>query len=107
MTLSTRRCLVAMVLLPLGGVVLVVPAAENPPTTAPTAPPLSGPLGEPIQLFNGKDLKGWAWYQRPPKTATAPASVTIADVWSVKDGLLHCKGKPTGYIRTKKEYGGN
>jgi hypothetical protein len=82
--------------------------AGDSPTTAPIAPPaLSGPLGEPIQLFNGKDLEGWVWYQRPPKTATAPAAVDIADVWSVRDGILHCKGKPTGYIRTTKEFGGN
>src|SRR4051794_29964816 len=103
MITSMRRWLAAMLILV--GVAVVI-AAEDPPATAPTAlpPPLSGPLGEPIQLFNGKNLDGWVWYQRPPKTATAPASVTVADVWSVKDGLLHCKGKPTGYIRSDKEY---
>jgi hypothetical protein len=88
--------------------------ADEPPTTAPspavTAPPLSGPLGEPIQLFNGKDLGGWVWYQRPPRQpttgpATAPTTqATIDQVWSVKDGILHCKGRPTGYIRTEQAY---
>src|SRR5262249_54554638 len=24
-------------------------------------------LGKPIQLFNGKNLDGWVWIQRPPK----------------------------------------
>ena len=27
----------------------------------------SGKLGKPIALFNGRDLDGWIWYQRPPK----------------------------------------
>jgi hypothetical protein len=26
------------------------------------------------------------------------------DTWSVKDGVIMCKGQPHGYIRTKKEY---
>jgi len=75
-------------------------------TTATTAPPLSGKLGEPIQLFNGKDLSGWVWYQRPPKAgATVPTTMmSIGEVWTVRDGVLHTKGKPTGYIRTETEY---
>src|SRR3954468_22535807 len=82
-----------------------LPAAAAAPTTAP-AP--SGALGKPIQLFNGTDLTGWTWYQRPPKSATAPATapaaVPIDQVWSVRDGILHCAGKPTGYIRTETSY---
>src|SRR5262249_51022528 len=27
------------------------------------------------------------------------------DVWSVKDGVIHCKGRPFGYLLTEKEYG--
>ena len=72
-----------------------------PPTTAPA---LSGALGEPVQLFNGKNLDGWTWYQRPPKTTTAPAAVPVEAVWSVRDGILHCQGKPTGYIRTDRQF---
>jgi hypothetical protein len=64
------------------------------PTTHPVA----------IQLFNGTNLDNWTWQQRPPRTATAPATVTIDAVWSVRDGILHCKGKPTGYIRTQSAY---
>src|SRR5205823_10793648 len=70
-------------------------------------PPLSGALGTPVQLFNGKDLHGWVWYQRPPRTATAPAAVDIEQVWSVADGVLHTRGKPTGYIHTEKAFGEN
>ncbi len=79
-------------------------------STAMVAPPLSGPLGKPVQLFNGKNLEGWVWYQRPPKEGekakdgTPVAVVGIDEVWSVKDGVLHTKGKPTGYIRTEKKY---
>lgn len=75
-------------------------SANAQPTTAPA---LSGLLGQPIQLFNGKNLDGWVWYQRPPKEGQPPV-VGIDEVWSVKDGVLHTKGKPTGYIRTEKEF---
>ena len=86
---------------------LLIALAAAAQTTAHVAPPLSGALGEPVQLFNGNDLSGWTWYQRPPKTATHPALVSIGDVWSVKDGVLHTKGKPTGYIRTDKDFPAN
>ena len=48
-------------------------------------------------LFNGKDLSGW----------TAVLQDEGADpkaTWSVADGVLHCTGKPAGYIRTDKPY---
>lgn len=83
---------------------LIVSITSAVATQPATAPALSGPLGQPIQLFDGKTLDGWTWYQRPPKTATQPALVGIGDVWSVRDGLLHTKGKPTGYIRTTRDF---
>jgi hypothetical protein len=43
-------------------------------------------------LFNGKDLTGWV------NVNTAP------DTWSVRDGILMCTGKPTGVMRTEKQY---
>lgn len=43
-------------------------------------------------LFNGKDLSGWV------NVNTAP------DTWSVKDGLLVCKGHPIGVMRTDRQY---
>jgi hypothetical protein len=52
---------------------------------------------EPIELFNGKDLTGWHHFLVEP-------DVTMEDVWSVKDGLLVCKGEPMGYLATKANY---
>ena len=43
-------------------------------------------------LFNGKDLTGWVNVN------------TDADTWYVKDGLLICKGKPIGVMRSDKQY---
>jgi len=50
-----------------------------------------------IDLFDGKSLAGWEHYLVEP-------DVKMADVWSVRDGLLICKGKPMGYLATKKEF---
>jgi hypothetical protein len=44
------------------------------------------------ELFNGKDLTGWVNVN------------TEKDTWSVRDGLLVCTGKPTGVMRTDKQY---
>ena len=88
-------------------IALLIVLAAAAPSTTPVAPPLSGPLGVPMLLFDGKSLDGWIWYQRPPKTATQPTVVGIAEVWSVKEGVLHTKGKPTGYIRTQKDFPAN
>ena len=27
-----------------------------------------------------------------------------ADIWSVRDGIIYCKGKPNGFLRSKKVY---
>jgi hypothetical protein len=43
-------------------------------------------------LFNGKDLTGWVDVN------------TSKDTWSVRDGLLICSGKPTGVMRSEKQY---
>lgn len=49
------------------------------------------------QLFNGKDLSGW-------KLHVDDESIDVNDIWSVKDGVVHCKGKPNGYMRTTETY---
>ncbi|MEI7732776.1 MAG: DUF1080 domain-containing protein [Verrucomicrobiota bacterium] len=49
-----------------------------------------------VELFNGKDLTGWVAYHK--------TNVAVSSVWSVKDGLLGCVGKPNGYLRTDKAY---
>jgi len=43
-------------------------------------------------LFNGKDLAGWVNVNTDP------------DTWSVRDGLLVCKGRPIGVMRSEKQY---
>ncbi len=50
-----------------------------------------------IKLFNGRDLDGWTYF-------LDDKNVKMEDVWSVEDGVLICKGKPAGYIRTKADY---
>jgi len=48
-------------------------------------------------LFNGRDLTGW-------KLVLKDKTVDVHDVWSVKNGVVHCKGKPNGYMRTLDRY---
>lgn len=48
-------------------------------------------------LFNGRDLSGWTYYLED-------TSAERDDVWSVRDGVLVCTGRPAGYLRTKKQY---
>ena len=43
-------------------------------------------------LFDGQTLNGWV------NVNTAP------DTWTVKDGLLVCSGKPTGVMRSDRQY---
>lgn len=44
-------------------------------------------------LFDGKSLDGWhAYLDRH--------GVALRDVWSVRDGILICKGEPLGYLYT-------
>jgi len=52
---------------------------------------------EAIALFNGQDLSGWTYELADPKAK-------MEDVWSVADGVLRCKGKPGGYLRTEADY---
>lgn len=63
-----------------------------------------GTAAEPIPLFNGKDLSGWTHYLWDREQKKQDTSTPMSAVWSVKDGLLVCQGKPTGYIRTVDEY---
>jgi hypothetical protein len=43
-------------------------------------------------LFNGRDLAGWVNANCAPET------------WTVRDGLIHCTGLPTGAMRTARQY---
>ena len=49
-----------------------------------------------IALFNGKDFTGWT-------AVLAKPEAKLEDVWSIKDGVLSCKGDPRGYLRTTKD----
>jgi len=49
-----------------------------------------------IELFNAKDFTGWTF-----------CMINNADpmqTWSVTNGVIHCTGKPVGYLRTKQSY---
>ena len=43
-------------------------------------------------LFNGRDLSGWVNVNCAP------------DTWSVRDGMIHCTGKPICELRTERMY---
>jgi hypothetical protein len=51
----------------------------------------------PLELFNGKNLAGWKHVLDDP-------AVPRDAVWSVKDGLLICKGTPLGVLHTEKKF---
>lgn len=59
--------------------------------------PGKGADGSELRLFNGKNLDGWTH-------VLSDASVKPDEVWSVEDGVLICKGKPPGYLRTKDDF---
>ncbi len=60
------------------------------------ATPSLGKEAKAINLFNGKNLRGWKAHLSEP-------DVKKKDVWSVKDGILICKGEPLGYLYTAKD----
>jgi hypothetical protein len=45
-----------------------------------------------VSLFNGRDLSGWINVNCAPET------------WGVKDGMITCTGKPTGALRSQRQY---
>lgn len=51
----------------------------------------------PVQLWNGKDLSNWSFYLVDPKAK-------LEDVWSVRDGMIVCKGEPVGFLMTKQTF---
>ncbi len=57
-----------------------------------------------IALFNGKDLKGWEAKIWDGKAKDWDKTTLASAVCTVKDGILHCTGRPAGYLRTKKAY---
>ncbi len=58
-----------------------------------------------IKLFNGKDLTGWIPYLWDRAARKWDTTTPAEKVWAVKEGgILHCFGRPTGYLRTKAEF---
>ena len=49
-----------------------------------------------VELFNGRDFAGWTFCMR--------SNAEPALAWSVTNGVIHCSGKPTGYLRTTQAY---
>ena len=47
-----------------------------------------------VDLFNGENLEGWKFFVE--NSAAKPG-----DVFSVKNGLIHIKGKPFGFMYTE------
>jgi hypothetical protein len=70
---------------------LIIPGAISAQDKAPK------PKGKEIQLFNGKDLKNWAFHLKDP-------AINPATVFTVQNGVIHIKGDPFGYMRTKETY---
>ena len=57
-------------------------------------PPPAG--GGTIELFDGSSLSGW--------TPVLSDDTDPATVWSAKDGILSCTGKPSGYLKTDRQF---
>src|SRR5688500_16200829 len=67
---------------------------------APPATRAQGEKGEAVELFNGKNLDGWKVFLDPKAKDVRPD-----EVFTVKDGVIRCTGKPNGYLLTEKDYG--
>ena len=59
----------------------------------------SGPAGvkDKVMLWNGKDLTGWSLFI-PDK------SIDVDNIWTVRESVIYCTGKPNGYMRTEAMY---
>ncbi len=53
--------------------------------------------GPAVDLLAGGSLDGWNAF-------LVDSKVKKDDVWSVKDGVLVCKGEPLGYLSTKQQF---
>ncbi|HOQ04873.1 MAG TPA: DUF1080 domain-containing protein [Anaerohalosphaeraceae bacterium] len=58
---------------------------------------LTSGCAERIRLFNGYNLDGWKFYTDDP-------GVVVTEVWSIRDGILRCEGRPNGYLRTTRPF---
>ena len=69
---------------------------EEPTVLEKVEPNVAAPLEE-VVLFNGVDFSGW-------KLFIPDETVDVNTVWSIEEGVIHCTGVPSGYIRTAADY---
>lgn len=50
-----------------------------------------------IMLWNGRDFTGWDLF-------ITEENIDVHNIWTVVDGVIHCTGKPNGYMRTVNNY---
>jgi hypothetical protein len=48
------------------------------------------------ELFNGTNFEGWTFCMKN--------DIDPGKTWSVTNGMIHCAGKPAGYLRTTQSY---
>ncbi|MCA8971190.1 MAG: DUF1080 domain-containing protein [Planctomycetes bacterium] len=58
--------------------------------------PTSSRQGEARVLFDGRSLDAWTCFLNDDGK--------LEDVWSIEDGILVCKGRPTGYLMSKDQF---
>jgi hypothetical protein len=72
-------------------ILMVTPYVTNAQSKAPES------KGKEIRLFNGKNLNNWVFHLKDP-------AIDPATVFTVQNGIIHIKGDPFGYMRTKESY---
>jgi hypothetical protein len=50
-----------------------------------------------VPLFDGQTLNGWTFVSKDP-------AIDAASLWSGKNGVIACTGKPNGYARTNTQF---
>lgn len=82
-------------------VIAAIAAMVLPPATLVFAEKSGSPIvpKKKIVLFNGKDFTGWKLFVEEP-------SFDLSKNWKVKNGIVMCNGRPSGYMRTVKPYAG-
>lgn len=71
---------------------VILPTVESNASAGPPSAEAPAEVPQWVDLFNGRDLAGWVNVNTDP------------DTWTVEDGLLVCSGKPTGVMRSEKQY---
>jgi hypothetical protein len=88
------------------GIAFVAAVPSPGPSTLPL-PPATAPANAPLpvaitpaaktDLFDGASFAGWV-------CGPATLRVSPGNIWSIRDGILACTGRPNAYLRTEKSY---